>query len=46
LVKKIVDAKKKMIAFCSLLYGEHCFDDAKLHFSVLAFVQPNLTLSI
>ena len=35
---------RKMFVVCSLLHGKHCFDDTKLHFSVLAFVQANLTL--
>jgi len=39
-----------MFTACSLLYGEHRFDDTKLHFSVFhfsvfAFVQANITLS-
>jgi hypothetical protein len=28
-----------------LFHGEHCFDDTKLYYSVLAFVQANLPLS-
>jgi hypothetical protein len=40
---------RKMFVDCSLLCGEHCFDDAKryfsvFHFSVLAFVWDHLTL--
>ena len=47
---------RKMFMACSLLYSEHCFDDTKLHFSVIhfsvihffviAFVQASLTLSL
>jgi len=33
-----------MFVVCLLLHSKHCFDDTKLHFSVLAFVQANLTL--
>ncbi len=41
---------RKMFVVCSLLHGDHCFDDTKLnfsvfHFSVSAFVQANLTWS-
>jgi len=39
-----------MFMACSLPYVEHCFDDTKLHFSVIhfsvnAFVQVNMIFS-
>jgi hypothetical protein len=39
-----------MFMLCQLPHGEHCFDDTKVyfsvsHFSVIAFVHVNLTLS-
>ncbi|MCI0693708.1 hypothetical protein L0337_17085 [candidate division KSB1 bacterium] len=48
-IKVVMIPHGGMFAISSLLHGEHCLDDTKLyfsafHFSVLAFVQANLTL--
>jgi hypothetical protein len=43
--------RKRNVYGCSLLRNKHCFGDTKLHvsvshFSVIAFVQANLTLPV
>jgi hypothetical protein len=36
-IKFVMIPHSGMFVICSLLHGEHCFDDAELHFSVLHF---------